>query len=281
MSHSFRFQQFEIRHDRCGMKVGTDAILLGAWASALSARAVLDIGTGSGVIALMLAQRFPPAFIHAVEIDAAAAAQAAENAAACPWPDRIRVLNACITQFNSPDQFDLPDGFDLIVSNPPWFGDGMTTSSQARDKARHTSSMNYSQLVAAGAGLLSQAGSFCVVIPYSDRHEVLSLADRYKLNCQQCCLVRPTAKSGIKRVLLRFERSESIVDGNRQNQQRAATNNAALAIAGTSPHSVGATTQHGINAPIIEELVVEPTQRHYYSPRFQELTRDFYLAFRS
>ncbi len=268
------------------MKVGTDAILLGAWASAVSPKSVLDIGTGSGVIALMLAQRFPQSFVQAVEIDPAAAAQAAENAHASPWPDRVRVWNGCITELSGPDAFgpnafDLPGGFDLVVSNPPWFGDGMATSSAARDQARHTSSMDYSQLISAVARLTRIGGFFCAVIPYSARHRFLPLADQHKLNCQRCCLVRPTANSQIKRMLLQFERSESTSDSNLLRQLSSVANSKAAATAAGSSDAANARTQHDIPVPLIEELVVEPTRRHHYSARFQELTREFYLRFRS
>lgn len=127
----FSFKQFTVYHDRCAMKVGTDGVLLGAWADVVSARNILDIGTGTGLISLMMAQRCN-ARIRAVDIDADAVEQARGNVAASPWQDRIEVELQDICHFTSETLFD------VIVSNPPYFTDSLKCPGKQRNIARHT-----------------------------------------------------------------------------------------------------------------------------------------------
>ena len=144
---SFLFKQFIVHHDRCAMKVGTDGVLLGAWAPVDQAHTALDVGTGTGLVALQLAQRNPHLRVTAVEIDAPAAAQAAENVAGSPWPDRIEVVCADFNDFQ-------PDGrFDLIVSNPPYFVDALPCPDRQRNTARHAGGLNYDLLFRRSARL--------------------------------------------------------------------------------------------------------------------------------
>lgn len=132
MTTHFRFKQFTVRHDRCAMKIGTDAILLGAWAAAVEPERILDIGTGSGIIALMLAQRFPTANVTAVEIDLAACEQACGNFAAAPFYDRLTLTRSAVQDFRSKDQYD------LVVCNPPWIQRSLKSPDAARTMARHS-----------------------------------------------------------------------------------------------------------------------------------------------
>lgn len=156
---SFLFKQFIVHHDRCAMKVGTDGVLLGAWAPVDQAYTALDVGTGTGLVALQLAQRNPHLRVTAVEIDAPAAAQAAENVAGSPWPDRIEVVCADFNDFQ-------PDGrFDLIVSNPPYFVDALPCPDRQRNTARHAGGLNYDLLFRRSARLLSEGGVVSIVIP--------------------------------------------------------------------------------------------------------------------
>ncbi|MGL5464298.1 MAG: tRNA1(Val) (adenine(37)-N6)-methyltransferase, partial [Aeromonas veronii] len=158
-SRGFTFKQFHINHDRCAMKVGTDGILLGAWAPVEQARRVLDIGTGSGLIALMLAQRSrSDCRLDAVELDINAASQARENAAASPWADRVTIIESAIQDYQAAP-------YDLVVSNPPYFVAGQSFSDPARALARHTGALDSHALLAACDRLLSPNGQVALVLP--------------------------------------------------------------------------------------------------------------------
>ena len=143
----FTFKQFFVAHDRCAMKVGTDGILLGAWAPVAGVKRILDIGTGSGLVALMLAQRTEEhVTIDAVELDAQAAEQASENVAESPWASRMRVECADILAW-APEQ---TARYDLIVSNPPYYEPGVECGSPEREQARYTSSLDHKALLTSG-----------------------------------------------------------------------------------------------------------------------------------
>ncbi len=157
----FRFKQFTIRQDRCPMKVGTDGVLLGAWTGVRTTdRRLLDIGTGTGVIALMLAQRAPGAQITGIDI--ADTSQARENADASPWGDRLTFMTCPVQQFPAREPFD------LIVSNPPFFDDSLLCPDAGRTAARHTVTLPFSELCEAVVRLLAPAGRFAVVLPCSE-----------------------------------------------------------------------------------------------------------------
>lgn len=162
MSKPFRFKQFQIHHDRCAMKVGTDGVLLGATAQADSPKRILDIGTGTGLVALMLAQRFPEAKIVGVEIDDSAFLQAKENVAQCPWADRIRVLHTAFQDFANTSE----EKFDLIVSNPPYFQNHLQSMDSQRNLALHQESLNFGDLAAGISRLLANEGVFWVILPH-------------------------------------------------------------------------------------------------------------------
>ena len=133
----FEFKQFTVWHDKCAMKVGTDGVLLGAWANVESAKHILDVGTGTGLIALMLAQRTVQADVTAIEIDSMAAIQARENIAHSPWKNRITLFNCDFRYFHD----DLK--YDLIVSNPPYFVNALKCLDKQRNMARHTDLLYY------------------------------------------------------------------------------------------------------------------------------------------
>lgn len=162
--NGFTFKQFFVAHDRCAMKVGTDGILLGAWAPVAKAQRVLDIGTGSGLLTLMLAQRTPDAVtLDAVELDPEAAAQARENADASPWAKRITVHSADIQTWTHQQT----QRYDLIVSNPPYYDKGVACATPAREQARYTTTLDHGALLACAAQLITEEGFFCVVLPES------------------------------------------------------------------------------------------------------------------
>ncbi|WP_455425435.1 tRNA1(Val) (adenine(37)-N6)-methyltransferase [Dryocola sp. LX212] len=158
----FTFKQFFIAHDRCAMKVGTDGTLLGAWAPVANVKSVLDIGTGSGLLALMLAQRTGDDVpIDAVELDPVAAEQAAENASTCPWASRINVHCADIREWAQ----QASQRYNLIVSNPPFFEQGSTCASPERAQARYTTTLDHSALLNSATQLITEDGFFCVIMP--------------------------------------------------------------------------------------------------------------------
>lgn len=193
----FQFKQFTVWHDKCAMKVGTDGVLLGAWTDVSNANSVLDIGTGTGLVSLMIAQRCQ-AKITAVEIDEDAVLQAKENVLHSPWADRIEVLQEDFVNFS-------PAGkFDLIVSNPPYFVDSLQSPDEQRTVARHTNNMTYQDLVVNVSKLLSENGRFSMIIPMEVVNSVKGFAEQSGLFLTKQTLV--ITKPGMlpKRALLSF-----------------------------------------------------------------------------
>lgn len=160
----FRFKQFEVNNSCAAMKVGTDAVLLGAWVDVAGVKSVLDAGTGTGLLALMVAQRAPEAMITAVEIDGAAAREAQLNAAMSPWSDRIRVVEDDFMKYTH------DGGVDLIVSNPPYFATTLKSPDEKRAMARHGDVFTVETLISRAAGMLSERGRLCFISP-SDRED--------------------------------------------------------------------------------------------------------------
>ena len=156
----FEFRHFIVRQDRCAMKVGTDGTLLGAWAEmAVGEGRVLDIGTGTGLIALMMAQRYPACWVKAIDIDPEACLQAARNVEESPFADRIEVILADVADFTAEERFD------AIVSNPPYFQSSLECPDSQRTTARHTSSLSYASLISSAFRLLKDDGRFSLIIP--------------------------------------------------------------------------------------------------------------------
>lgn len=208
MSNSyFHFKRFMVRQERCAMKVGTDGTLLGAWAR--GGLTVLDIGTGTGLIALMMAQRFPQSQVTAVDIDADAVEQARENVAASPFADRITVLHADIrdTGGQSPCA-----KYESIVVNPPYFNDSLTCPDDQRTTARHTSTLSYRDLMAAAAELLADDGELSVVIPFDCKARLESEAALAGLSKCRECSVRTTPRKAPRRYLLAFRKHPATLE---------------------------------------------------------------------
>ena len=156
----FQFKQFAVCDELCAMKVGTDGVLLGAWADVAGDSRILDLGTGSGLIALMLAQRNHEADIVALDIDNEATIQAQHNFSLSPWRKRLSVVNANISDY------DTQKRFSHIVTNPPYFVDSLHSPNAARTAARHTSSLPFSEIIAACERLLEPGGRLSVILPY-------------------------------------------------------------------------------------------------------------------
>jgi len=198
----FRFKQFTIYHDQCAMKVGTDGVLLGAWVNSHKAQRILDVGTGTGLIALMLAQRNPNSQIDAVEIDAAASKQAQQNVLASNWHNRVSVYHSSLQQYQSP----LP--YQLIVSNPPYFVQSTKTPSQRRTQARHTDNLSPQDLLIHSCRLLSAKGQLAVILPYHEGLLFKQLAqDTYALHCHHYTQVKTMTYKPITRLLMSFGRA--------------------------------------------------------------------------
>lgn len=195
----FSFKQFTIYQDRCAMKVGTDGVLLGAWARVASASRILDIGTGTGLISLMLAQR-SGALITAIDIDADAVRQARGNIEASPWKDRVEVVRQDICSYVTNERFD------VIVSNPPYFVNSLKCPDGQRSMARHCDCMEFGDLIKHAVGLLLPEGAFSVIIPTGGMEEFLTIASGYNLFLSRQTLVRTKPDVAPKRVLLEFKK---------------------------------------------------------------------------
>ena len=196
----FQFKQFTVWHDKCAMKVGTDGVLIGAWTPVKSSVRILDIGTGTGLVALMLAQR-STASITALEIDEAAAAQATENINRSPWKNRIEVIQQDFKHYSSKNGISK---FDTIVSNPPYFNASLKCSDEQRNKARHNDSLTYEELLAGVSGLLSQEGAFTIVIPMDVGEQIKTLAHKYGLYPSRQLFIITKPGGTPKRTLISF-----------------------------------------------------------------------------
>lgn len=200
----FRFKQFTIRHDRSAMKVGTDGVLLGAWAGSnfntiSTPFRILDVGTGTGLIALMMAQRFPAANIVGIDIDEASLEQAKENVESTPFKTRISIEKQDFSDINS-----FSRQFDLIVSNPPFYTEDTLGGNQARDKARHTTSLPFEILVENATKLLTEEGLFSVIIPHQSAADFISICVANRLYLTRRLNIRSTERKSFNRVLLEF-----------------------------------------------------------------------------
>ena len=203
----FRFKQFTVWHDRCAMKVGTDGVLLGAWAGQGRPGKILDVGTGSGLVALMLAQRFPEAQVTGIDSDAEAAAQARENFAGSPWPQRLRAAHISLQEFcRGTAATAAARRFDLIVSNPPFYDTTLTSPDPLRTAARHTGGLTHEELLLLSAGLLSDTGVFSLIVPSESEKSILRLADRSRLHLHRLTRVYSKPSPRPRRILASFGR---------------------------------------------------------------------------
>ncbi|MEG2240512.1 MAG: methyltransferase domain-containing protein [Alistipes sp.] len=193
----FQFKQFTIRQDRCPMKVGTDAVLLGAWAEVRATdRHILDIGTGTGILALMLAQR---SVASITGIDISDVSQARENAADSAWSSRINFMQCAVQQFES------IHSFDLIISNPPYFVASLLPPDAGRMAARHTTELPFEALRDAVLRLLSNEGHFALILPVAESARFESVC-RGQLSAIRRTEVHTTLDTPVKRVLTEYAR---------------------------------------------------------------------------
>ncbi len=199
----FQFKQFTIHQDRTAMKVGTDGVLLGAWADLKQAQHILDIGTGTGLIALMAAQRNPEAQIDAIEIEEQAFSQAEENITHSPWKDRIRITHTDLQHYMPEIQYD------SIVCNPPFFINSTKNPSNNRTLARHNDTLPHTELIEHAKRLLKPNGRFSLILPVAEAQELMvyaTIAGFYKTRITH---VHPTPCKAPKRILMELSLSQS------------------------------------------------------------------------
>ena len=234
----FQFKQFNIKQERTAMKVGTDGVLLGAWVPLINnPYNILDIGAGTGLISLMLAQRSSAEQIDAIEIDEEAYEECVENFEASPWGDRVFCYHADLEEYTD-ELFEEQEEYDLIVSNPPFYSENYSSGNPQRDQARFQEALPFDQLIECSQALLSQNGIFAVIIPFKEEESFIQLAQSVGLFPLKITRVKGNPNTEVKRSLLAFTRIQ-------QN-------------------------------PLINELVIE-IERHNYTPEYIELTKDFYL----
>ncbi|EST58213.1 methyltransferase [Proteus hauseri] len=236
----FTFKQFFVAHDQCEMKVGTDGVLLGAWAPINNVKRALDIGTGSGLIALMLAQRANKIeCIDGIELDEKAALQATENTQESLWHAFIHIHHSDIHHYAEQVQ----KKYDLIVSNPPYFEPAIACRNDMREQARYTKTLTHEGLLDSAQSLITEDGLFCVVLPYSIGEQFIEIAEKKEWHVVKRVNIKDSADKPYHRILLAFQR---------QNQD-----------------SVECST---------DELIIRNNEGHY-TEKFQSWVTDFYLYY--
>jgi len=208
----FRFKQFGIEQDQCTMKVNTDGVMLGAWSDVTDKRRALDIGTGTGLIALMLAQRASGMTVDAIEIDHQAALQAQSNFASSPFALRLSVFPEALQDYSN-GRHEL---YDLIVSNPPFFSGGTFSTNENKANVRHTVKLSHADLLSAVKSLLNPiSGHFDLILPYIEGLRFIDLAEKYNYHCVSLVEVQSRTNSKIERLLIRLSLDKTVprVDG--------------------------------------------------------------------
>ncbi len=206
---AFQFKQFSVEDDKSTMKVGTDAVLLGAWANVENAKNILEIGCGSGVISLMLAQG-SKAQIEAIDIDKNSVIQANENFQISPWPNQLNAFHFSLNDFRK----EISKKFDLIVSNPPFFNDSLKSPNKNKTRSKHTDELNYSDLAQGIQHFLSPQGKACLVLPYTESKTFIELARIEKLFLNNQLLIKPKVDKKPNRVLMEFSFKKSATEEN-------------------------------------------------------------------
>jgi tRNA1Val (adenine37-N6)-methyltransferase len=240
----FQFKQFLVKQGRSVFKVGTDSVLLGAWVSVEKTGSILDVGTGTGLIALMLAQRTAACArgtgipIVAIEIHVASCEQAMVNVRISPWDQRIKVINLSFQDYCEAE----PAMFDLIVSNPPYFIDSRKPDDPGKEISRHDTLLSLGDLVSGVEKILTREGKFCLILPVEESHKMQKLAGENELHLHRICRVSPTTSLPVKRHLLEYRKKP-------------------------------------VKTVQESEMAIEGDRRHDYTDAYRELTRDFYLAF--
>jgi len=232
---SFKFKQFTIRQDQCAMKVGTDGVLLGAWVFlGHNPNSILDIGAGTGLLSLQMAQRSNAKLIDAIEIEENAYEQCVGNFEESSWADRLFCYHAGLNEFVE----EMDEKYDLIISNPPFYDENVSSGNVSRDIARQNHSLPFVELLEGVSLLLEPEGFFSVIIPNKAESAFIELASTYNLFPDRITRVRGNALSEIKRSLISFRFIQSILAE--------------------------------------DELIIEKA-RHEYTQEYINLTKEFYL----
>lgn len=235
MKGTFSFKEFTIDQDRCAMKIGTDGVLLGAWTPLdHNPQSILDIGTGTGLIALMLAQRSAAPVIDAIEINSNAYEQCVDNFESSPWGDRLYCYHAGLDEFV--DEID--QSYDLIVCNPPFYTENVTSGNLQRDQARQNNFLPFDELLQGVVSLLSIKGTFTTIIPFKEEVNFIHIATSLELYPKNNLRVKGNPNADFKRSILEFTREECSCN--------------------------------------VSELIIE-MERHKYTADYVNLTKDFYL----
>ena len=198
----FQFKKFTVHQDRTAMKVGTDGVLLGAWCDLTNVYELLDVGTGTGLIALMAAQRDPDIHIDAIEIESQAFKQAQENFIESPWHDRIDIFNTSLQDFLPHKQYD------CIVCNPPFFNNSTKAPENNRSLARHTDTLSHSDLLKHASRLLKETGHLCLILPTQEAQHIQDIANQFGLFPKKTTTVYPTPTKAAKRLLIHFTKQK-------------------------------------------------------------------------
>ena len=195
----FRFKQFTIQQEHAAMKVGTDGVLLGAWASVPEPGSrVLDVGTGTGLIAMMIAQRTRDVNIDALEIDALSAAQANENFQNSPWKDRLNSIHASFQEYASISK----TRYDQIICNPPFFTGSKKTESKSKNLARHDDSLSLKDLLKGSVSLMKETAILSLILPVDKEEQAMDMIQEQQMYCSRLTRVKPTPQKPINRILL-------------------------------------------------------------------------------
>ena len=195
----FRFKQFSISHTKSSMKIGTDAILLGSWTDVANTNTILDIGTGCGIIALMLAQR-SRAKVDAIDIDESSVEEASANFNSSPWNNRLRAIHSSLQDF----QEKANTRYDLIVSNPPYFQNSLLPATEKLKLAKHNTTLSYGELIQSSEKLLNHHGRLAVILPYGSAEHLINKAEKAKLFLSGQLAIYPSPVKAAKRMILVF-----------------------------------------------------------------------------
>lgn len=211
MREPFRFKQFEIFDDQCQMKVGTDGVLLGAFAEVNSATSILDIGTGSGLIAIMLAQK-SQAKIIGIDIENESIIQAKENGLLSPWSERLTFHNISIQDFSNKNKY----AFDTVVCNPPFFSSSLKSPDSGKNIARHDTSLNFDDLISGISTVLAHDGNAWLIIPFFNQDMIMKIASENRLHASKTITIFPKAGKIAHRSIIELKR------GLTENEKKAA-----------------------------------------------------------
>lgn len=202
----FKFKQFDIRQDQCNMKVNTDGVLLGAWSDVTSKLKALDVGTGTGVIAIMLAQKNADLHVTGVEIDLGSFSQAKYNMSHSKFSDRLTAVNASVQDYSR----DSDQKYDLVISNPPFFTGGTFSYNENKANVRHTLKLSHSDLLLSVKRVLTPEGHFDVILPYIEGLRFIEIAEKYDFGAEKMTLVKSRENKNTERLLLRFSAKRQV-----------------------------------------------------------------------